>query len=80
MSMSAPPTLDTIDARLAHVEHKLDQIHVALVGSADGAVKGLQMRFDGLASRVERLEGWGRWLSGVVTALIIAAAIQAWRG
>lgn len=78
--MSAQPTLDTIDARLAHVETKLDQIHVALVGSADGAVKGLQMRFDGLAARVERLEGWGRWLSGVVTALIIAAAIQAWKG
>ena len=72
--------MSTDDSRLAAIEVKVDQIHQALVGSADGHVQGLQTRFTGLAARVERLEAWGKWLAGVVTAIILAMATQAVRG
>jgi hypothetical protein len=74
--MSTPPTLDSIDTRLQHVEAKVDQIYLALVGSPNGTQKGLQTRFDTLSDRVERLESWGKWLATIVTALVITALSQ----
>lgn len=63
---STAPTLLAIDARLGHVEKRVDQIYSALVGSVDGQHRGLQ-------SRVERLESWAKWLAGLVTTAIGAA-------
>lgn len=67
------PTLASIDARLGHVESQVSEIHRALVGSTDGSVKGLQ-------SRVERLEGWAKWLASLVTLAIGAAVTSLVRG
>ena len=60
------PTLHIIDARLRHVETRVDAIYTALIGSVDGSHRGLQ-------SRVERLESWAKWLAGLVTTAIGAA-------
>ena len=67
------PTLTSIDTRLGHVEAQVSEIHKALVGSTDGSVKGLQ-------SRVERLEGWMKWVGGLVTLAIGAAVTGLVRG
>lgn len=67
------PTLASIDARLGHVEKQVSEIHRAMVGTMDGSVKGLQ-------SRVERLEGWARWLASLVTIAIGAAVTSLVRG
>jgi len=67
------PTLASIDQRLSHVEAQVSDIHKALVGSTDGSVKGLQ-------SRVERLEGWMRWVGGLVTLAVGAAVTSLVRG
>lgn len=67
------PTLASIDARLGHVEAQVSEIHKALVGSTDGSVKGLQ-------SRVERLEGWMKWVGGLVTVAISTAIAGLVRG
>lgn len=67
------PTLVSIDARLRHVESQVSAIHAALVGSVDGQHKGLQ-------ARVERLEGWARWLGGLVTLAIGTALTSLVRG
>jgi hypothetical protein len=55
----------TPEQRLARVEAKVDQILVAIAG---GLHQG-----PGLAARVERLESWGKWLAGIVTAMILTA-------
>jgi hypothetical protein len=67
------PTLLSIDMRLRQVESQVTAIHNALVGSVDGQHKGLQ-------ARVERLEGWARWLGGLVTLAIGAALTSLVRG
>lgn len=67
------PTLASIDQRLSHVEAQVSDIHKALVGSTDGSVKGLQ-------SRVERLEGWMKWIGGLVTLAIGTAITGLVRG
>jgi len=67
------PTLTSIDTRLGHVEAQVSEIHKALVGSTDGSVKGLQ-------SRVERLEGWLKWIGGMASAAILAAIGSFLRG
>lgn len=67
------PTLASIDARLGHVENQVNEIHRALVGSTDGSVKGLQ-------SRVERLEGWLKWIGAMASAAILGALGNFLRG
>lgn len=75
--MSTQPTSDPVllamHDRLRHLEAQVGDIHRALVGSTDGSSKGLQ-------ARVERLEGWARWLAGLVTMAIGAAVTSLVRG
>ena len=61
------------DARLRHIERRVDDIYLALIGSVDGQHRGLQ-------SRVERLESWAKWLAGLVTTAIGAAIAALVRG
>ena len=66
--------LNSIDSRLSNLDNKVDQIHIALVGSLDGKVKGLH-------ARVEQLESWLKWLAGLATAAIttaIGAILKGW--
>jgi predicted regulator of Ras-like GTPase activity (Roadblock/LC7/MglB family) len=67
------PTLASIDVRLGHVERQVGEIHRAMVGSTDGSVKGLQ-------SRVERLEGWLKWIGAMASAAILGAITNFVRG
>jgi hypothetical protein len=66
-------TLYSIDQRLGHVESQVGEIHKALVGSTDGSVKGLQ-------SRVERLEGWLKWIGAMASAAILGVLGNFMRG
>lgn len=75
--MSTQPTSDPVllamHDRLRHLEAQVGDIHRALVGSMDGSAKGLQ-------ARVERLEGWAKWLAGLATMAIGAAITSLVRG
>jgi hypothetical protein len=57
------------DTRLAKIETKVDQIHLALCGDLAGTAHGLH-------ARVAKLEAWAKWLATIVTALVVAAFSQ----
>ena len=63
----------TPEQRLVRVETKVDQILEAIGG-------GLNHDGPGLKARVERLEAWGKWLAGVVTAMVITAFTHWYKG